>query len=410
MHLDSKLDSHPTRSQGPRGGSNWPSSIMPAAPCKGMRSMPSERLGQSGKMDAFLAMVFMRLPPSDQSVTVGRLSKHWQQWAAEARAAQRAAIDTRLWISWPDAMKYPGLPQWYVREVFHTLPLSEQRRLVCAVARTGQDEAMHWLLEQASPSSAAFDGAAAAAAAAGHLGLLMLLHASGCLCNARVCEAAAGSGHLAILQWARNANLAWGDSCWAAAGGGHLNVLEWACAQVPPCPWDATACAAAAAGGHLEALQWLRSSPEAPCPLDEWTCAFAARAGHLHVLQWLRHLPPRLMSSNICRLAAGAGQLAVVKWVRCIAPRPCPWNGNACTDAAANGHLSTLQWLRSQKPPCDWGSTCKAAARAGHLQVLIWARAQQPPCPFPNKKFSNGAARSWKPEVVAWALEQGLVD
>ena len=44
-------------------------------------------------------------------------------------------------------------------------------------------------------------------------------------------------------------------------------------------------CEGAARSGHLEVLQWLRANG---CPWDEWTCKYAAEGGHLEVLQWAR--------------------------------------------------------------------------------------------------------------------------
>jgi len=45
-------------------------------------------------------------------------------------------------------------------------------------------------------------------------------------------------------------------TCWAAAGGGHLEVLQWA--REHGCPWDEWVCRLAAGGGHLHVLQWAR--------------------------------------------------------------------------------------------------------------------------------------------------------
>jgi len=49
--------------------------------------------------------------------------------------------------------------------------------------------------------------------------------------------------------------------------------------------WEGGACAAAAGGGHLAVLQWARASG---CPWGSMTCIRAARGGHLDVLKWAR--------------------------------------------------------------------------------------------------------------------------
>ena len=51
----------------------------------------------------------------------------------------------------------------------------------------------------------------------------------------------------------------------------------------PGCPWDKWTCAAAAGNGHLAVLQWARAQG---CPWDEETCEYAALNNHLAVLQW----------------------------------------------------------------------------------------------------------------------------
>ena len=72
-------------------------------------------------------------------------------------------------------------------------------------------------------------------------------------------RSAARSGHLEVLQWAREHHCPWNSltPAWAAAGG-HLAVLQWA--RENDCPWDSSTPAWAAAGGHLEMLQWVREN------------------------------------------------------------------------------------------------------------------------------------------------------
>ena len=141
--------------------------------------------------------------------------------------------------------------------------------------------------------------------------------------------------------------------------------LVWARAN--GCPWNEDITAAAAGGGHLAMLQWARANG---CPWDEWTCSNAAKGGHLAVLQWARAngCP---WNSGTCCLAAQSGHLTVLQWARA---NGCPWNENTCGFAAEGGHLEVLQWARANR--CPWNSgTCAYAAGRGHLAVLEWARA-----------------------------------
>ena len=179
-----------------------------------------------------------------------------------------------------------------------------------------------------------------------------------------LCEGAARSGHLEVLQWLRANGCPWdGWTCKYAAEGGHLEVLQWARKQ--GCAWDGNTCAHAALKGHLEVLQWLRANG---CPWGMGTCKGAAEGGHLEMLQWAR--------------ANG-----------------CPWNANTCTYAALGGHLAVLQWARANGCPWD-ESTCWCAAMGGHLEVLQWARANGCPWDRDTRRFASG-------HILEWAVANG---
>jgi hypothetical protein len=122
-----------------------------------------------------------------------------------------------------------------------------------------------------------------------------------------LCEAAARSGQLEVLQWLRANSCPWdGFTCALAVEDGHLEVRQWLLAN--GCPWDERTCSWAAAGGHLKVLQWLRANG---CLCDEETCMSAARGGHLEVLQ-------------------------------CARENGCPWKKWTCEGAAERGHLEVL--------------------------------------------------------------------
>ena len=149
-----------------------------------------------------------------------------------------------------------------------------------------------------------------------------------------LCEGAARSGHLEVLQWAhengctQNAN-----TCWRAAEGGHLEVLQWLRAN--GCPWDEDTCSSAAEGGQLEILQWAHANG---CLWDEKTCTVAAERGHLDVLQWVR--------------ANG-----------------CPWDEDTCAHAVEGGDLEVLQWLYANGSPMT-AETRQAAANLGYVELV----------------------------------------
>jgi hypothetical protein len=56
------------------------------------------------------------------------------------------------------------------------------------------------------------------------------------------------------------------------------------------CPWNARTTAAAAGGGHLEMLQWASNSG---CPVNDTACWAAALGGHVAMLRWLHQQAPR---------------------------------------------------------------------------------------------------------------------
>ena len=103
--------------------------------------------------------------------------------------------------------------------------------------------------------------------------------------DGRACEHAAKANRLGLLRWLHANGCPWSHStCTAAAGQGHLDVLQFARAQVPPCPFGVYTSTAAASGGHLAVLRWLRAEG---CPWDGGCSFAAAKLGDLEMLQWL---------------------------------------------------------------------------------------------------------------------------
>ena len=98
----------------------------------------------------------------------------------------------------------------------------------------------------------------------------------------KMCQIAAGYGHLEVLKWAWENGCEWNErTCMHAAMNGHLEMLKWA--RENGCPWDESTCAYAAMYNHLDVLKWAR---ENGCPWDSYTCRYAALYDHLDVLKW----------------------------------------------------------------------------------------------------------------------------
>ena len=168
----------------------------------------------------------------------------------------------------------------------------------------------------------------------GYVSLLKDRHSRGVLTNdSCLCIAAARSGQLEDLKWARANFCPWDrDTCAGAAEGGHLEMLKWA--RENDCPWDWRTCAYAAWGGHLEMLKWARANG---CPWYASTCAYAAKGGHLEVLKWARENSCPL-DANTCTYAAEGGHLEMLKWARA---NGCPWDEATREFAASKGYVET---------------------------------------------------------------------
>ncbi|KAG5185933.1 hypothetical protein JKP88DRAFT_310634 [Tribonema minus] len=105
--------------------------------------------------------------------------------------------------------------------------------------------------------------------------MLRWAHATGCRVARDTCAAAAGAGHLAVLEWAHGTGCEWDEeTCNRAAAGGHLELLQWAHAR--GCPFGTNISLAAVLGGDLAMLQWLR---DVGCAWHPRTCRLAAEVG-----------------------------------------------------------------------------------------------------------------------------------
>jgi hypothetical protein len=246
------------------------------------------------------ALVFERLPPAEQCVTVSRLARAWRRWAASRVEPLAALLHHSVpWWSRHGRQFALQLPLWCVAEAWPLLSPAQRTVAGFRAAACGDVERLRWLRAQDPP-----------------------------------------------CRWDEH-------MCSAAAGGGHLDALRLLQAQDPPCPWDWQTCSAAAEGGHLDVLRWVRAQ-DPPCPWDFVTCSMAAEGGHLDVLRWLRAQdPPCPWGEQMCTRVASRGRLDVLRWLRAQEP-PCPWGTETCMAAAGAGHLDVLRWLRAQEPPCPW--------------------------------------------------------
>ena len=241
--------------------------------------------------------------------------------------------------------------------------------------------------------------------------------------DAKICEAAALGGHLAVIQWARSWNCPYGDTTPVAAGEGHLDVLQWAVANgatthyltwLNACEsgkfhvllWGLitkkikfvpSLCCAAARGGHLNILKWLRNNN---CPWDTTTTADAAIHGHHEVFYYaLYNHCPIYLTEDLSNQVASKGHYEMVKVLHYLG---CPLGNSICSSAASSGNLDLLKWLRSLSLP--WGRTTSSAAVFNRLEILQWAHLES--CPWDNNTLYD-AAQFKHFELLDWAYCNG---
>jgi hypothetical protein len=112
-------------------------------------------------------------------------------------------------------------------------------------ALSGHRNVIEWILTTETAGSLG-SKVGELAAAGGHLELLRFLREREFTLDASVCYAAAKSGHLHILQWARSVGCPWVDEdlprplflYFVAATCDHVHIMQWADSN--GCPWTST--------------------------------------------------------------------------------------------------------------------------------------------------------------------------
>lgn len=137
----------------------------------------------------------------------------------------------------------------------------------------------------------------------------------------------------------------------AAAGNGHLSVLQWwTSCYLPMEPLPASALAARAVkGGHLAVVQWLQSQGLVPSPesMQLVECEDAA------TVYWIHKKKLSMSVSVSMDAAAKAGDLKFLRWLR---KHDRKYNvhssRSALVIATSRGDLSMVKWLlKSSKAP-----------------------------------------------------------
>ncbi|KAK1943432.1 putative ankyrin repeat protein [Phytophthora citrophthora] len=214
------------------------------------------------------------------------------------------------------------------------------------------------------------------------------------LCS--VIDAAAGNGHLAIVQYllrirdkteneqaAKDNALKYPDQidrykmpgCTIvamdlAAAHGHLAVVQWFhsnCFEGCTAVAVATAMDLDAKNGYLEIVKWLHTNRSEGCTIDAMNGA--AGSGHLHVVKWLHEHRSEGCTNYAMNLAAGRGHFEMLKWLHENRMEGC--TVAAMDNAATGGNLDIVKWLHSHGANCTTGAMDRAA-KDNHLCVFRW--------------------------------------
>ncbi|KAG1710045.1 hypothetical protein DVH05_017053 [Phytophthora capsici] len=203
-------------------------------------------------------------------------------------------------------------------------------------------------------------------------------------CTTIAMDTAAANGHLEVVQWL-HANCSEGCTTAAmdfAAESGYLETVKWLHGnRGEGCTTKAMD--RAAVNGRLEVVKWLHANRSEGCTTNAMNGA--AENGHLHVIKWLHEHRSEGCTSDAMDNAAGKGHFEIVKWL--LENRTEGGTVAAMNDAALDGHLNIVQWLHIHGGKCT-RLAIDGAARGGHLYVLRWLYENR------DEEFSSDAIRN----------------
>lgn len=244
------------------------------------------------------------------------------------------------------------------------------------------------------------------------------------LIDSAVCEYAAATGNLRIMEWADSEGYALRNTCTVAAQYRHLHVLKWAYPRGGT--WDEQAlykladgppCGATPSNTSVEMMNWFfirgtyLSTPGKRAQFATlvgragdlsllkafWDrdllqsylvfCTHAAAsAGHLHILDWIFSRPSAISFNDlVCNILIGGskgGHISVFEWIDGIYRYNILYTPDMldiCSEhIVENGHLPLLKWLL-ERVPTDVAITLKRelsgkAAMCGHHEMAAWLR------------------------------------
>ncbi|AGO81982.1 F-box domain containing protein [Pandoravirus dulcis] len=271
-----------------------------------------------------------------------------------------------------------------------------------------------------------------AAAMSGHEALIAWAHNEGCPWDARAPRAALAAGHRDLFCRLVGLGCPWEVAgCLKAAGvRGDTDAITWITARSDPIDRGHTAVLAPIArAGHLDALVLAKAHCQLAC--DDWCACYdlesagravfdgrtricrcatevmrkAAAGGHVQIMEWLWNCG-YACGFAVCVAASRGGHIEALEWM--AARGVLSLSEALCAAAADRGQLAVLAWLHAAGRPWD-DRVCLYAAARGRRDIVEWATARG--CPWHPQTTATAAARGHL-AVAEWCLARGcgLVD
>ncbi|GLC46696.1 hypothetical protein PLESTB_001353600 [Pleodorina starrii] len=281
--------------------------------------------------------------------------------------------------------------------------------VVCAAARGGQEDLMHWLLTEllGRPNDGVYvlcwsllwPAAECLSLAAlqrlwqqlmaGHHGSILQqqLEQFDEEDRGAILEAAAGSttpdwqANVKWLEWLGYPRMASAYRSAVRAGNGDAVVARLQRLRGRGYPLEAAVADAAVYFGNLAALRFLVEQAGVRPTGNQIDVTEAARQGHLAVLQYLHASGLPVNARSVAEEAARAGHLPLVTWaVEDLGVAPVDGAASLLDCATASGNLGLMTWLHGR----GWALGPKAipnGAKSGCEEALEWLVERG--CPFP---------------------------
>ncbi|KAG1685609.1 hypothetical protein DVH05_007907 [Phytophthora capsici] len=211
-----------------------------------------------------------------------------------------------------------------------------------------------------------------------------------------VVDAAAGKGHLAIVQYLLQVGGKAGDEHARKRQRTEMKPSDSAASTTAGC--TTAAMDAAAANGHLDVVQWLHANCSQGCTTSAMD--LAAYNGYLETVKWLHANRKEGCTTDAMDGAAASGHLHVVKWLHEHTDGGC--TTDAMDNAASGGHFELLKWLHENRTEGCTAAAMDGAATYGYFDIVKWLHRQQAGC---RTLAMDGAASGGHLRVLRWLFE-----